>query len=120
MSQRWERWDPCSPSGFIFGTFLRGMVANDSGSKFGDPATDLSSSEKFMAIVKATVEFGPDLPDVPGLKEEIVRLTVLGKPEKAMEVVRTSSTMSASETEALVENIGLAADRAFYATGLRP
>ena len=96
------------------------MGTKDSSSNFGDLSTDLSSSEKFIAMVNASVDFGPDLGEGPGLREQIVRFAVLGRPEKAVELAQVRSTMSEGAARTLVENIGIAADHVFYATGLRP
>ena|ERR1017187_7389906 len=79
-----------------------------------------TSSDKFLELVKATVDFGDAFRTSERLREQIVRLVVFGRNEQASETIQSNSPLNAIEAQELVEQIGKAADHVFYLTGLRP
>jgi hypothetical protein len=83
---------------------------------FGPPE-DLS--EEFFRIVAHSVEFGDFAPDT-ALRDRVVRLTARGRSAEAISLVRRNSGLCEEEAQELIKQVESAADRVFYATGLRP
>ena len=84
------------------------------------PSQAVIASDQFLRIVKETVDFGPQFPDVNEIKSQIVKLTVLGDEKGALQLLIANSTMVASAASELIELIGTVADHVHYTTGLRP
>jgi len=79
-----------------------------------------TSSDRFLEVVRRSVAFGDGVPDDVDLRDRIVKLAVLVAEDDALDLIRSGCSLSASEARELVDRIGIAADAAFYLTGLRP
>ena len=83
-------------------------------------ATPGDLSEEFFRMVVGSVEFGEFAPDDTTLYDRVVRLTARGQSADALGIVRRNSGLGEKEAQELISRIESAADRVFYATGLRP
>jgi hypothetical protein len=83
-----------------------------------EPAEDFS--EEFFKLVARSVEFGGFGSEDSALRYRVVRLASHGRLAEAITLVRGNSGRSENEARDLIKRIEYAADRAFYATGLRP
>ena len=92
----------------------------DTGSREQRKGAPEDLSEEFFKIVARIVDFGDFAPNDPALRDLIVRMTALGQSVDAITLVHRSSGFGEKEAQHLIERIESAADRVFYATGLRP
>lgn len=79
-----------------------------------------TTSDKFVELVRRSVAFGDSVPDDVDLRDRIVKMIVLGAEDEALGLIRSGCSLSDQEARELVNRIGIAADEAFYLTGLRP
>jgi hypothetical protein len=93
------------------------MDTDSSECHFGPPE---DFSEAFFRIVARSVEFGGFAQDDTELRDRVVRLTTRGRSAEAISLVRKSSGLGEGEAQGLIKQVEFAADRVFYATGLRP
>jgi hypothetical protein len=92
----------------------------DTGSREGYFGPPEDFSEEFFRIVSHSVEFGDFAQDDTALRDRVVRLTARGRSAEAISLVRTNSGLGEEEAQQLIKQVESAADRVFYATGLRP
>lgn len=93
-------------------------MANGSPERHLDLPEDFS--EEFFKIVVRSVDFRGFAPGDLALRTLVVRLTSRGRSPEAITLVRSTSGLGEKESEDLIERVENAADRVFYATGLRP